>query len=394
VPTLIRFKLPMLIPVAAVAGILLPISLGSPTPARAPLAQSGAKVSQFGLASVSCPSTRFCMAIGTSTKGTQNEVPRAYAWDAKGWALQAVPTPTGSTTNYLNSVTCPTAKWCMAVGGYDNHKDLAEVWNGTAWSIVSSSNPPFQEFSTLDGVACTSTKECIAVGTSSKALITPWVPVAEIWNGKRWSIQSTPNIAGASQSQFMGVSCPSAKWCLAVGYTMPASGGSSTNLVEVWDGTAWSIQPTANVTKELYNSLSGVSCVSDSSCAAVGYYSTGSRYFSLAEEWNGTAWSIQATHDAGINNRLADVACSAASTCIAVGSSANYAKATSYLWNGIAWTAQSVITPVKTTGDQLEGVTCVSTTWCTVVGASHTTTDRNMAALWNGTGWKLEKTPY
>jgi hypothetical protein len=67
-------------------------------------------------------------------------------------------------------------------------------------------------------------------------------------------------------------------------------------LVESWDGTAWSVDPSP--TPGTYGGLSGVSCSSARSCTAVGNYSHGTGSgtsglsLPLAESWDGTAWSV------------------------------------------------------------------------------------------------------
>jgi hypothetical protein len=45
-----------------------------------------------------------------------------------------------------------------------------------------------------------------------------------------------------------GVSCASDKACTAVGDWMKAGTGKQVTLAEAWDGTAWTVQPTPNPT--------------------------------------------------------------------------------------------------------------------------------------------------
>jgi hypothetical protein len=42
--------------------------------------------------------------------------------------------------------------------------------------------------------------------------------LAERWIGTKWSLQSTPNPPGASESNFDGVSCTSKSACTAAGH--------------------------------------------------------------------------------------------------------------------------------------------------------------------------------
>src|ERR1019366_2474209 len=84
-----------------------------------------------------------------------------------------------------------------------------------------------------------------------------------------------------------GVSCPSAKLCLAVGnYT--TSGGQAQTLTEKWNGSSWSIVSSPNTSTTQANVLSGVGCPSASFCLAVGdYTNSGGQAQTLTEKWNG-----------------------------------------------------------------------------------------------------------
>src|SRR5258708_28935034 len=67
----------------------------------------------------------------------------------------------------LVAVSCPTAKFCLAVGGHSapgGRRSLAEQWNGKAWRQLTSA--PGHG---LAGVSCTSTWFCmVTVGGTSK----------------------------------------------------------------------------------------------------------------------------------------------------------------------------------------------------------------------------------
>jgi len=59
------------------------------------------------------------------------------------------------------------------------------------------------------------------------------------------------------------------------------------------------------------STLNDVSCVSASSCKAVGYFGNNT----LVESWNGSAWSIVRSPDLGTNSTLDGVSCVSASSC-------------------------------------------------------------------------------
>src|SRR5215472_11577223 len=71
-----------------------------------------------------------------------------------------------------------------------------------------------------------------------------------------WSIVPSPS-APAPTDELAGVSCLSATSCIAVGDQVGANGVNRT-LVERWNGTSWSVQPSASVVAP--SILTAVSC--------------------------------------------------------------------------------------------------------------------------------------
>ena len=136
----------------------------------------------------------------------------------------------------------------------------AAVAAASGWSIETTPNPAGGSDVVLNGVSCASASACTAVGASSNGTL------AERWNGTTWSIQHTPNPAGGSNSILNGGSCTSASACTAVGdYN---SGTTGVTLAERWNGTAWSIQTTPNPPGAPVSLLNGVSCASATACTA------------------------------------------------------------------------------------------------------------------------------
>ena len=67
----------------------------------------------------------------------------AVAWNGAAWRIQSTPNPGGTTSSYLNGVSCSSAKACIAGGYYVTvHRvTLADTWNGAAWKAQSTPNP-------------------------------------------------------------------------------------------------------------------------------------------------------------------------------------------------------------------------------------------------------------
>ena len=115
-------------------------------------------------------------------------------------------------------------------------------------------------------------------------------PLAESFNGKKWAIVNTPVPKGTEDSVLIGVSCPSATSCFAVGSSNIPDGVQT--LVESWNGTTWKIVPSPNGSGGR-TALNGVSCPASNSCMAVGYQALGGHNDeTIAEQWNGSTWKI------------------------------------------------------------------------------------------------------
>jgi hypothetical protein len=315
---------------------------------------------------VSCTSASACIAVGFS--GTEQGT-LAERWNGTSWTIQSTPNPSGALKVDLSGVSCTSASACIAVGfeqTSSNEFTVAERWNGTSWTIQSTPNPPGALNVELEGVSCTSASACTAVGSSDTNKL------AEQWNGTSWTIQSTPNPSGSTDGALEGVSCTSASACTAVGWYETSAGVFA--LAERWNGTSWTIQSTPNPNPELGPTLTGVSCTSANACTAVGYYETSSGATSpaLAEQWNGTSWTIQSTPNppGALYVDLSTVSCTSASACTAVGSYGTSSNQFTLAeqWNGTSWAVQTTPNPVGSQESELDGVFCISASACKAVG--------------------------
>jgi hypothetical protein len=356
------------------------------------------------LQGVSCTSASACTAVGFYITKTRIDLTLAERWNGTAWAIQPTPNPSGVENSFLQGVSCTSASACTAVGFYITKTridlTLAERWNGTAWATQHTPNPSGAENSFLDGVSCISAKSCTAVGlyTTSTGI---QVTLAERWNGTAWAIQHTPNPSGAGGSNLSAVSCTSTSACTAAGSYLDTGTEIAVTLAERWNGTAWAIQPTPNPSSASDIRLYAVSCTSASACTATGSFYDASTQIvvTLAERWNGTAWAIRPSpNPSGVGNSfLYAVSCTSASACTAAGvhdTGSNVDRTLAERWNGTAW----VIQPTPNAGAQstdLAGVSCTSARACTAVGYSFTSTgiQVTLAERWNGTAWAIQHTP-
>ncbi len=146
-------------------------------------------------------------------------------------------------------------------------------WNGRAWSLVSTPDPVGTSGTAsqqLFGVACTSAKNCWAVGGTG-VLGGAGLNEALHWSGGKWKSAPVTDPGGTSGSVnnvLHGISCPKASDCWAVG-TARNSSGATTNQGLHWSGGRWAsvAAPSPGQTSGmLLRLLSAVTCSSAADC--------------------------------------------------------------------------------------------------------------------------------
>jgi hypothetical protein len=264
---------------------------------------------------------------------------------------------------------------------------------GPGWSIVPTPNTSSSQINQFFSVACVTSSDCWSVGATGLGAFDSKT-LATHWNGSAWSIVVTPNPSLSTLNALNSVTCVSSSDCWATGL---GNGTNTTDqtLAEHWNGSAWSIVATPNPSP--VSILGGVYCITGSDCWTVGH--AGGQ--NLAEHWNGMGWSIVTTPDTSPaqNNGLGTVSCVTTSDCWAVGQAASGSGGAEQNlaehWNGMGW---SIVTTPDTSSDQnndLAGVSCVSTSDCWAVGQAASGSggaEQSLAEHWNGMGWSIVTT--
>jgi hypothetical protein len=336
--------------------------------------------------SVSCAkaTSTFCMAVGGYYTGTNPSIKHTEVqqWNGTAWKIVKSPNASGPdvVSNFLAGVSCPTTKFCMAAGNYTQtnglpDQTLIEKWNGTAWSIISS--PDVSGISNdLTSVSCVSASFCVAAGYTFNSSFVEQTLV-EKWNGSSWSIVSSPDTSPSEDNFLWGVSCPATSFCMADGYYDDPSGNQLT-LVEKWSGGAWTISTSPNpspAASPALDSLWSVSCVSSKFCMAAGdYWNTAEVQQTLVEKWTGTKWQIVKSPDtspAQENGLYSGVSCASTAFCMDAtfaGSTSGFNQTLTLEWAGSSWK----IVPSKDTSssqdNQLQAASCPTTSFCLAVG--------------------------
>jgi hypothetical protein len=275
----------------------------------------------------------------------------------------------------LGAVSCPAPDDCIAVGSYTasgSTNTLAEFWNGATWTVQPTPNPSGGSNNMLGGVSCTSADSCLAVGSYFEGRGNNLL--AETWNGANWTLQTAPLPAGGLGGSFDGVSCSSATACSAVG-SYADSGNQNESLAESWDGAAFTVETVTAPGDPTTNTLDAVSCSASPSldCMAVGWYfesGAGEVAISFASSWNGTTWTSQQTpvpNGALGGAYPSGVSCRTPKACIAVGEEIDGSGGNGFgwaqSWNGKTWSNQTTANPTSATASVLGAVSCsVATT--------------------------------
>lgn len=255
-----------------------------------------------------------------------------------------------------------------AVGDFDAttsspQRALIEHWNGKNWSVVSSPAPG--QLSILASVGAVSANDIWAVGFyydtagNSQTLIVHW-------NGTSWKVVSSPS-PGLTDNALGGVAVVSATDIWAAGSQSSDEENSFQTLIEHWDGTGWSVVPSPSP-GSYANGLGAITAISMNNVWAVGGCQNAQSNFAgqtLAEHWDGTSWTVVTTGNVGSgSNGLSGVAPGADSEVWAVGSYSNLLGLSQTLieqWNGTDWNVVTSPNP-SSEFNQLASIAEVSNT--------------------------------
>jgi hypothetical protein len=343
--------------------------------------------------------TSGCFAVGVEGGAAYSWFIGEYPVGGGGWIAVPIttPLPTGATETVLDGVSCSGESACTAVGSYKGsegiYHPLVERWNGTAWSLQSAPNPAEGTAQkAMLSVSCISIG-CITVGEAAGK------PVAETWVSGSWALSSPKLPAGAKGGKLSSVSCSNVS-CVAVGNSNEGV-GTEKALAEKMEFLSWSLMSAPSPAEAKgFVELTGVSCGTESTCTAVGYYATGisgsipTEVKTLAEAWNGSSWAIQSSPNlpGQVYNFLTDVSCSGVGACTSVGygtpGPVQEPTPLAERWNGSSWSTQTLVDPEEPLEDEMRAVSCSTNTLCVGVG-KNLFAENSFAEVWNGKEWMI-----
>jgi hypothetical protein len=342
---------------------------------------------------------------GTASAGA----PARAAASSWSWSVAQKANIGQGASNSLTAVACAGGA-CFAVGhatGTSGRvQTLVDVLDGKAWSPAPSPAGAAGTDDYLQGVACPSRRDCWAVGWYS---VGPAVTASiihtliEHFDGRAWSVVSSPGSPPGEQEQLEAVTCPTALDCWAVGNVSGTSGQNQATgtLIEHYAGRSWSVVPSPSATSvqallahlrpESFGApifqLTGVACATASDCWAVGQSFEANGGGGVDPLWlHGDAghWAVPAGHAGGTlagaafsvgaapcrscfpSGSLTAISCPALGRCWAVGGGPKgplLMREAGPLWRLVP-NAEAYF---KNAG-QLTGVGCPSVTTCVAGG--------------------------
>jgi hypothetical protein len=229
------------------------------------------------LQGLSCLSATTCVAAGSySLAGSVlPQLPLIATMINSQWIEEPLPLPSGMTAKSaidLDAVSCSSSSFCVAVGSSQIPSTqqrpaavgFAEVFNGATWTPTTNFGDGVSP-STFASVSCTQDDMCVAVGSTA----TDQGVIASLTDGS-WATMLPPTTTAAPKdvTSLTGVSCATATFCIAIG------DGLSTDQL---NGSDWitGTLPNINGAPSGAVQLKDISCPSTTSCVAGGDYYTG-----------------------------------------------------------------------------------------------------------------------
>ena len=319
----------------------------------------------------------------------------AQATFAGNWTVVNSPN-VGNTPNSLNAVDGASDSDVWAVGvssasGYTSSRALIEHWDGTRWSIVKSISPG-TSFNILAAVAAVSANDAWAIGEFSSSSGS-YKTLIEHWNGAAWSVVPSPN-ASVTLNFLSGIAVVSANDIWTVGSFQ--NGDDSVPLTLHWNGSVWSIVSSPTIAN-IDTSLSGVTAIAANDVWAVGAsgdVNHEARTFTV--HWNGTSWSIVPSANDGVEgNFLHAVTAIASDNVWAVGRVENIDTLALH-WDGANWSVVSTPTILNNGFATLDSVVALPSQSEWAVGQffqNSQSRSRTLTELWNGSSWSIVSSP-
>ena len=341
-------------------------------------------------AAVSCATAGNCSAVGKYVDSSGNVEglllnETAGHWGTGAEAILPANAGTPNANVFLNSISCPSAGNCSAVGTYDDQSgntqgllltETAGSWAPGVEAVLPAGALTTNQMVELDSVSCASTGNCSAVGSYEGSSSTGALLLNEMGGSWATGIEAVlpPDaLPGRTSTGLSSVSCTSAGNCSAVGeYTSNSPGGGGLLLTET--GGSWSAGVEATLPANASFAEPSVSCASAGNCTAA--TRGGVLLTETAGKWgSGVVAPVPADASPPKMARLTSISCPTADGCTAVGA---YTSVVAGASQGVlvtetagSWSATEVAAPANAAPDpiaELESVSCPSAGSCSAAG--------------------------
>lgn len=259
----------------------------------------GPRGSAAQLLSVSCPSSSFCMAVGSRQYYDQAasiyfQLPIVERFNGSRWTVEPVRSPDSTSMvgqlpeDQLTDVSCPTIQFCMAVGSFGRISTstglgvglsgaLVEIFNSGKWHAVqleTSSQSGF--YASLDGTFCVEARSCLVVGAANSSHALQTLMSYKFENGS-WTSVRFVRVSKETVDNLSHIYCSSISDCFAVGTTSFGTFGSSRAFAAVYSGHLWRFTNPLSAREQAagVSDLSDDSCLPDGLCVTIGSVQTG-----------------------------------------------------------------------------------------------------------------------
>jgi hypothetical protein len=271
---------------ALVAAVVAPAARGAPDadPALA-WTTSASPASGASLAAIDARSPSDVWAVGLHPGGTCSYHSLIQHFDGSSWRVVQSPNVKGNSNTVLTDVAALSADDAWAVGSsgcaIERIRPVAEHWDGVRWSMVPTPSPG--SFDVFAAVAAVSSTDVWALGSTQRA---KWRTLAEHWDGASWSVVPSPSVTDLDELVSASASTSDDVWAVGSG----PSGASDIPIALHWDGTSWQAVPVPTP-DNLPGFLKSVFARSPSDTWAVGGYQLDDGSVRpLALRWDGRHW--------------------------------------------------------------------------------------------------------
>lgn len=322
------------------------------------------------LTSITCPSTRLCLADGDPYDGAVTFTTDPTA-GASGWRGSYVPTATDGTTG----IVCPSTALCV---GYDPDGDVftsATPQLATGWTLAT-----VDAVNELDAVSCPTSGFCVAGGTGGRLLSTS-TPAGGTWSAATIGVSPTT------------IDCPTVALCVAAG----TDGNVAASTNPGAGATAWTDAGTGALGPDGSEGVGRLSCPSVSLCIVPDYQVQSESDLEITGVLSSTApaggtaaWTLtDGWIDGGVNGgpkpgdgAVTAVSCASASICVGVDDGGRVLTSTTPT-NARTWKRRHIDGTTAFTG-----ISCPAVTFCAAVDSAG-----NVATSTSPLGgtWKLSR---